>query len=255
MSATMTLRHPAATSRPSFRPDLPVALPSPAQLLAVAEALPGASAVVLDGRMVVQAGNERWFTAQGVRRSEACGRPMGQLLTDEAMQERATICATQRARGESLVMRGIRDGAHEIILCLPASEHEQERIVWIEMLAAGAPLTDAQPRTVYPGAHTWGALAALTMRQLDVARLVGMGLSNERIAQLQSVSRRTTEWHMRSIYDALGVDERAEVARLAIRAGLSSFPLDAWQRILRRRDRERAREAFARARGARAAVV
>ncbi len=230
-------------------------LPSPGHLLAVAEALPGASAVLLDPRFTVLGGTDRWFQERGLRRGEAVGSYLITLVPTPQMEERITLCMQGRASSEALVMRGIREGVHEITMCMPALEGAQPRLVWIEQLAAGAPLGDAQERTLYPVTHTWGALSVLTMKQLDVVRLVGMGLENERIAAIQAVSRRTTEWHMRSIYEAMAVEGRAELARLSMRAGLPSFPLDAWERILRGRDRDRAREAIARARDARRAPL
>jgi hypothetical protein len=48
---------------------------------------------------------------------------------------------------------------------------------------------------------------------------------------------------MQGLYESLGAVGRGELARLALRAGLPSFPVDAWQRMLRAPERLRARQA------------
>ncbi|MGE3257331.1 alpha/beta fold hydrolase [Pseudonocardia sp.] len=65
---------------------------------------------------------------------------------------------------------------------------------------------------------TSGALRALTDRELDVLRLVGEGRENPDVARALSLSVRTVERHLTSVYTKLGVTGRsaraAAVARL-----------------------------------------
>jgi DNA-binding NarL/FixJ family response regulator len=55
---------------------------------------------------------------------------------------------------------------------------------------------------------------ALSSRELDVARLICEGLGNSAIAERLSITTKTVEKHVGSIYDKLGVRSRAQVARL-----------------------------------------
>jgi DNA-binding NarL/FixJ family response regulator len=61
-------------------------------------------------------------------------------------------------------------------------------------------------------------LRTLTGREIDVLRLVGQGSDNAEVAQALSLSLRTVERHLGSIYTKLGLTGRsaraAAVARL-----------------------------------------
>ena len=52
----------------------------------------------------------------------------------------------------------------------------------------------------------------LTLRELQVARLVRDGLTDRGIAGRLFISRRTAEWHLKQIFNKLGVSSRAQVA-------------------------------------------
>lgn len=65
-----------------------------------------------------------------------------------------------------------------------------------------------------------GALASLTPRELEIMRLIGLGLSTAAIAKKLHRSVKTIEWHRVSLGTKLGVTNRVELARIAIAAGL-----------------------------------
>jgi DNA-binding CsgD family transcriptional regulator len=56
--------------------------------------------------------------------------------------------------------------------------------------------------------------ASLSSRELDVARLIAAGLGNSAIAERLSITTKTVEKHVGSIYDKLGVRSRPQVALL-----------------------------------------
>jgi class 3 adenylate cyclase len=62
--------------------------------------------------------------------------------------------------------------------------------------------------------------AGLTVRELDVLRLVGAGLSDAETAEQLFLSVRTVNAHLRSIYRKLGVRSRAAAGRIAEEHGL-----------------------------------
>ncbi|MFF4763473.1 ATP-binding protein [Streptomyces sp. NPDC001292] len=74
-------------------------------------------------------------------------------------------------------------------------------------LALGEP--DPQQGHVTSGAQ---ATAALTPRELEVARLIAEGLSNKAIAAKLVIARRTAEAHVEHILGKLGFSSRAQVA-------------------------------------------
>lgn len=71
-----------------------------------------------------------------------------------------------------------------------------------------------------PGAAD-GEFAAepLSDREMQVLGLVASGLGNDEIAEELSLSRNTVKWHMRQIFDKLGVRQRFQAVRRAQRLG------------------------------------
>ncbi|MBY0112544.1 MAG: LuxR C-terminal-related transcriptional regulator [Phycisphaerales bacterium] len=65
-----------------------------------------------------------------------------------------------------------------------------------------------------------GPLKELTDREIEILRLIGEGLATSAIAQKLGRSVKTVEWHRVSLGEKLGVANRVELARIAIRAGL-----------------------------------
>ncbi len=61
---------------------------------------------------------------------------------------------------------------------------------------------------------------ALTMRELEVLRLVSQGLSKPHIAEVLNLSPHTVKRHVDNIFDKLGVNDRTQAAVWAARQGL-----------------------------------
>ncbi len=68
--------------------------------------------------------------------------------------------------------------------------------------------------------HAAGEVEPLTARELEVLRLVVQGARNSEIAQRLSISVKTVETHLTSIYGKLGAQSRAEAIALAQKRGL-----------------------------------
>ena len=62
--------------------------------------------------------------------------------------------------------------------------------------------------------------AGLTLREVDVLRLVALGLSSKEIAGSLGVSARTIEAHRASVMQKVGIHKVAGLVRFAIREGL-----------------------------------
>jgi DNA-binding NarL/FixJ family response regulator len=60
----------------------------------------------------------------------------------------------------------------------------------------------------------------LTARELEVVKLVAEGHTNRDIAQALVISEKTVERHRANILEKLGMRDRVELTRYAIRRGL-----------------------------------
>jgi DNA-binding NarL/FixJ family response regulator len=61
---------------------------------------------------------------------------------------------------------------------------------------------------------------ALTGREREVLRLIAEGLSNKQISRALGITERTVKFHVTSIFNKLGAENRAQAAALAIQQGL-----------------------------------
>jgi predicted ATPase/DNA-binding CsgD family transcriptional regulator len=77
-----------------------------------------------------------------------------------------------------------------------------------------------RPAAAAGAAPSHDAVAALTPRELSVLRLLSDGLSYAEIGRRLSISRRTVDAHLRSIYSKLGVRSRHEAVQHAIHQAL-----------------------------------
>lgn len=75
-----------------------------------------------------------------------------------------------------------------------------------------AGLTRPQAESIQPA-------ASLTKREIELLELVEQGLSNRAIAQQLSISQNTVTYHLKNIFQKLGVQNRAEAVARAYRAG------------------------------------
>ncbi|UJA19462.1 response regulator transcription factor [Thermoleophilia bacterium SCSIO 60948] len=82
--------------------------------------------------------------------------------------------------------------------------------------------TDAATRELLERAHAEGAEAAeaLTPRESEVVKLIAEGFTNREIAGDLVISEKTVERHRANILEKLGMRDRVELTRYAIRRGL-----------------------------------
>ena len=76
--------------------------------------------------------------------------------------------------------------------------------------------TPSEPSPASPANERSGALDELTVREVEVLRLVARGLTNEQVAEQLIISSRTVNSHLTSIYAKIGVSSRSAATRYAI---------------------------------------
>jgi len=82
---------------------------------------------------------------------------------------------------------------------------------WAERAAAELRATGETARKRDPS-----TVEQLTPQELQIARLVGQGLSNKEVAAMLFLSPRTVDSHLRSVFAKLGLTSRTQLARLPL---------------------------------------
>ena len=115
---------------------------------------------------------------------------------------------------ERYVSDALRAGASGYVLKRQA---DAELIEAVRAVAGGGNFVSE-----LPGADGAGAddRDALTPRELDVVKLIAEAYTNRQIAEILKVSEKTVESHRANVLAKLGMRDRVELVRYAIRRGL-----------------------------------
>jgi DNA-binding CsgD family transcriptional regulator len=106
----------------------------------------------------------------------------------------------------------------------PAHAHEAavaELRSDVRALRADSHVVDAVAEADAPRSRGRPRIDALSDREVEVLRLLAAGHTNHDIGRRLTISSRTAEHHVRSVYDKLGVRSRAAATLWAARAGLT----------------------------------
>ena len=138
---------------------------------------------------------------------------------EEAVQHAEVMRSFDLARirllyGQHLRRERRRAVAREQLRAAIATFERLDAGVWAErarteLRASGETARKRDPSTVLQ----------LTAQELQVARLVGEGMSNKDVAGRLFLSPRTIDAHLRSVFSKLGITSRTQLARLPLGAG------------------------------------
>ncbi|MFE1381514.1 AAA family ATPase [Streptomyces sp. NPDC058740] len=164
----------------------------------------------------------------------AAARALGRLRLHVGEQAAAAVLFAESAHEYARAGIGLRE-AHTLLLGAPAAracgDPAEAAAMWRRArslaTAGGARLlTDLADRTraaalgpepSEPATDADGPLAALTPREREISVLVAEGLTNQAVADRLSLSPRTVESHVASVYRKTGVMTRAGLASLVAR--------------------------------------
>jgi DNA-binding CsgD family transcriptional regulator len=156
----------------------------------------------------------------GVDPAAVAGKQLKDVFSQELAAERLTLIREAANTGRPVTVEGMIKGRmmRSVYRPLP-SPGQTPRVLIVSRLAGNG----AQEGVVHSRANESGPLSALTARELEILKLIGVGLSTADIAKKLGRSVKTVEWHRVSLGDKLGVTNRVELARIAIAAGLVSL--------------------------------
>jgi DNA-binding NarL/FixJ family response regulator len=78
-------------------------------------------------------------------------------------------------------------------------------------------LLNAPPVSSHP---TRSKDSELTLREVEIVRLIAKGYTNQKIGELLHISVRTVEFHRSNVMDKLGLESRVELVRYAAEHGI-----------------------------------
>lgn len=161
---------------------------------------------------------------------ELIGRRMSDVMPPEVAAERLEFVRAVTASGKPIAVEGMILGVlrRAVFRPLPPDDRGRRNVLCVCRMVTDVDKTMTQDGVpVVRAKHDdLGVLGALTTREMEILRLIGKGLSTADIAKQLHRSVKTIEWHRVSLGTKLGVTNRVELARIAIRAGVVGLAAD-----------------------------
>ena len=133
--------------------------------------------------------------------------PEARILVFTAYDTDEHVFGALRAGARGYLLKGAaaEEIARAIRTVQAGGSHLEARVAAKVVAEVGAPR------------HSPGGLSG---REREVLRLVAEGLSNKQIARALGITERTVKFHVTSIFNKLGADNRAQAVAMAIQQGL-----------------------------------
>ena len=147
--------------------------------------------------------------AQALR--NAIGAPLAP--TDRVSYERMVASVRVQLDAASFEAAWTQGRAFTLAQAIAAAEQVQVRE---QITSTSQSPTGVAPPTLPQAPASRGNLFGLTTREIEVLRLVTLGLTYAQIADSLVISPRTADAHLRSIYGKLGVNSRHAATRVAL---------------------------------------
>ncbi len=186
----------------------------------------GSAVLVYDAQGHISFGNR---TASSMLTGDAATefgtKSLHDVMKAEIAEEHIAHARQVLETGQPVVIDGMIAGRLMRATLRPVrGESPQEHRV-LETLRT-IPAEEPKPETgnyVKAKTNDEGVLAKLTAREREVLFHIGRGLSTANIAATLGRSTKTVEWHRVSLGNKLAITNRVELARIAIRAGVTGI--------------------------------
>jgi DNA-binding CsgD family transcriptional regulator len=153
------------------------------------------------------------------------GRNLRDIFSDAIVNERLAMAQEVASSGLPLALEGMLKGklVRSVFRILPGRTAAASCLLVVTRVCteqATNRIGNAQIPVRKAQYHDHGELGKLTARELEILKLIGIGLSTAEIADKLGRSVKTVEWHRVSLGEKLGITNRVELARIAIAAGI-----------------------------------
>ncbi len=183
----------------------------------------GCAVAVVDIDGLVRYANGAFDRLVGLDAGTATGRMMHEVLPQTIAQERCAIVREVATQSQPRTLQGMIAATWRYTTFRPLGPGPDGRPLVLMVCNAGVEDglrgPDGAPIPV-ARTHDLDNLKVLTTRELEILKLIARGLSTAEIARELHRSVKTIEWHRVALGNKLGVNNRVELARIAIRAGL-----------------------------------
>lgn len=155
--------------------------------------------------------------------TEVTAKTLHELLPAAIAEERLAHAKTVLETGEPMIIDGMLAGRlmRTTLRSVGGESANEARVLeTIRPVAAEEPKPEGV-NYVRAKTNDEGVLGKLTAREREVLFHIGRGLSTAEIASTLGRSTKTVEWHRVSLGNKLGITNRVELARIAIRAGVT----------------------------------
>lgn len=198
-----------------------VSSPGTDDLLAALNIVRAPIAVLGPDNSVVYA-NHAWAEAKGLERDRVTGVRPSEYYEGHRLAEFESLLRRVRETSRPVHFRDTWQGqAYET--GIKPLENGRLLVVSNPVAAPAIGTLDgmASAEVVEIRHKSWGALSPLTDREREVLAHLASGKTIKRVADALGRSQKTVEGHRDSIYRKLGANSRAELATIAIQAGLT----------------------------------
>ncbi|MEK6702134.1 MAG: helix-turn-helix transcriptional regulator [Planctomycetota bacterium] len=184
----------------------------------------GACVLLLDRDGTILFANEISARMVNLTVGEVVGKRYTDFLPSDFANERVGFFRRVAETGVSMVVEHTFAGVRRrtSLRAFPADAAGNKRVLMVCRPALAEDIRSSVGDAEYVQAkvNDLGGLAGLTPRELEILCLIGQGMATADIAKLLHRSEKTVEWHRVSLGTKLGVTNRVELARIAIRSGM-----------------------------------
>jgi DNA-binding CsgD family transcriptional regulator len=162
----------------------------------------------------------------GAKPADQIGVSLARVLGDRYGGERVRLVQRSLQNGHTLVTRSVIRGLQYVSHIHPATRpgraHDPIAVVFHHACDGPVCATDFE-RAEYIEAvnNSYGPLASLSRREIEVAAMLARGLDAKQIAVQLSRSLETICSHKKSLFAKIGVDSQLQAAIIVRRAGLT----------------------------------
>jgi DNA-binding CsgD family transcriptional regulator len=185
----------------------------------------GAPVLIADGMGVIEFANPAALTMLGsTNGASVAGKQLAEFLGEDVARDRLGIGVESATTGQPVTVTGMVRGRllRATFRGLSGTGASARLLITFRLASPPDGQVGMMNGDIKARIEDRGMLAGLTQRELEILRLIGLGLSSADIAKRLERSVKTVEWHRVSLGEKLGVSNRVELARIAIAAGIVS---------------------------------